>query len=708
MRDVTVLVTQAQSGNREALGALVAAVQDDIWRLQLSRTGSEADAEDATQETFARMIASLTELRDPRAFAGWLYRIALNQALMAGRRRAADAKALAAVASTSREQKEEDAMERSELRQAVRRAVEGLEANLRATIELRYEHDLAYADIARAMDCPEGTVADRLHTAHERLKRALAGAGVAITVALLESELSAAPRSAAPPRLAARVAKSAREFQPDRGISPNGPRRKSVAAGLTVALLAALLLTWWMAPVHHKDEESTASGPSNAGNPVAGPTKSPEAGKLASEDSRPTSPTPPRAGKARLTGRVFERDTERPLAGATVCLFSRSSDPNIAPVKAQSDADGRYSLEALPGSWRIDALAAGHVCYAAERWYAVSIANSPPSDEEVVGATRVDLAADQELTRDLPLVPGVRVAGRIVDDMGAAVPGAAVQFMILAESREGRVGFSGNQFRPGVLFSGVDGRFECDGVWPQGSLGFTVLREGYENGRAGFEIGPQPKETTIVLRRLPGAHVWGTVRDERGQALKGAFVYSGKERMFSPLEVPTNELGRFDYADISADRLFLVWSPGYGLAQFSSDVLPPGGADVRLRAADGRVTGVVVDAQGRPVAGAVVQVTHIGIVNDSCRAWLGFVDPTGRTGLKSNYSDACGYLPGDLRAPSATTSEDGRFEFPGVCLGEGCGIELLAKRDGLPDGNLEVLEPGEARIVMVTDRPGEK
>ncbi|MBI2923089.1 MAG: sigma-70 family RNA polymerase sigma factor [Planctomycetes bacterium] len=87
MRDVTELVKRARGGDREALAALLEAVQDDIWRFQLSRHRSEADAEDATQETFVRMMSSLGELREPGAFRGWLYRIALNEALETGRRR---------------------------------------------------------------------------------------------------------------------------------------------------------------------------------------------------------------------------------------------------------------------------------------------------------------------------------------------------------------------------------------------------------------------------------------------------------------------------------------------------------------------------------------------------------------------------------------------------------------------------------------------
>jgi len=74
------LVEQAVRGDRDALAALVAEVQADVWRLMLSQLRNTADAEDATQETFRQAVASIRDLREPRAFAGWLYRIALDKA----------------------------------------------------------------------------------------------------------------------------------------------------------------------------------------------------------------------------------------------------------------------------------------------------------------------------------------------------------------------------------------------------------------------------------------------------------------------------------------------------------------------------------------------------------------------------------------------------------------------------------------------------
>ncbi len=60
-----------------------------------------------------------------------------------------------------------------ELRDAVRRGLEGLDAALRATIVLRFYADLAVSEIASAMGVPEGTVKSRLHRAVAELRAAL-------------------------------------------------------------------------------------------------------------------------------------------------------------------------------------------------------------------------------------------------------------------------------------------------------------------------------------------------------------------------------------------------------------------------------------------------------------------------------------------------------------------------------------------------------
>ena len=182
MKSCPELVNGAQRDRTaESLGALIAATRDDVFHFLGRHDGDAADAEDATQETFRQMSGSRPSLREPAAFPGWIHRIALRAAHETIRGRGARRK-LAEDLSRNAPATEEAAMsdaERRETRGIVRSAVDALDADLRATVILRYEQGLSYAEIADAMECPEGTVGKRLHTAHERLQKSLAGAGVA-------------------------------------------------------------------------------------------------------------------------------------------------------------------------------------------------------------------------------------------------------------------------------------------------------------------------------------------------------------------------------------------------------------------------------------------------------------------------------------------------------------------------------------------------
>jgi RNA polymerase sigma factor (sigma-70 family) len=82
------LVRRAADGDRDALEAVVRAVQDDLYRLALRMLWHPADAEDATQEILVRLVTRLGAFRGEAAFTTWAYRVAVNHLLTTRRRRA--------------------------------------------------------------------------------------------------------------------------------------------------------------------------------------------------------------------------------------------------------------------------------------------------------------------------------------------------------------------------------------------------------------------------------------------------------------------------------------------------------------------------------------------------------------------------------------------------------------------------------------------
>jgi RNA polymerase sigma-70 factor (ECF subfamily) len=66
------------SGDPTALGGIYEMYGEMIFRYTFRMLGNRSDAEDATAETFLRVLRRSTELRADGAFRTWLFRIARN------------------------------------------------------------------------------------------------------------------------------------------------------------------------------------------------------------------------------------------------------------------------------------------------------------------------------------------------------------------------------------------------------------------------------------------------------------------------------------------------------------------------------------------------------------------------------------------------------------------------------------------------------
>ncbi len=73
------LIKAAAEGSVEDFHKLYEIYSAPIYKFILGMIGSEAEAEDVTQETFIKVFYKLKELKDPGYFKFWLYRIARNE-----------------------------------------------------------------------------------------------------------------------------------------------------------------------------------------------------------------------------------------------------------------------------------------------------------------------------------------------------------------------------------------------------------------------------------------------------------------------------------------------------------------------------------------------------------------------------------------------------------------------------------------------------
>ncbi len=146
-------------------------------RRYLARLGGAADADDLTQETFARVSQALAGFRGEAALSTWIYRIATNVTLDRARRRGFQLEAHAAepsaLATLSTIPVVEDDIARREMSACVRDFVDQLPAEYRTVVVLSELEELPDREIAEVLGISLEAAKIRLHRARARLRRML-------------------------------------------------------------------------------------------------------------------------------------------------------------------------------------------------------------------------------------------------------------------------------------------------------------------------------------------------------------------------------------------------------------------------------------------------------------------------------------------------------------------------------------------------------
>jgi RNA polymerase sigma-70 factor (ECF subfamily) len=77
----TYYIQRVKGGDKEAFAWLVDSYRDMIYTVCLRMLGSEADAEETTQDVFVKAYRSLHSFQGKSKFSTWIYRIAYNQCI---------------------------------------------------------------------------------------------------------------------------------------------------------------------------------------------------------------------------------------------------------------------------------------------------------------------------------------------------------------------------------------------------------------------------------------------------------------------------------------------------------------------------------------------------------------------------------------------------------------------------------------------------
>lgn len=177
------LVAQAKSGSACAFGALYERHRSKIYRVALRILRNQQDAEDAVQQSFQRAFTSLVRFREDSSFSTWMGSIAINEALMMLRQRRST-RTLTGMENDCTDTHPpldfpddqptpEQALARTELRNAVIQAISRLRHNLRVVAVLRVLHGLPSAEIARRLGLSVSAVKGRIFHASRDLRRHL-------------------------------------------------------------------------------------------------------------------------------------------------------------------------------------------------------------------------------------------------------------------------------------------------------------------------------------------------------------------------------------------------------------------------------------------------------------------------------------------------------------------------------------------------------
>jgi RNA polymerase sigma-70 factor (ECF subfamily) len=162
-------------GSAAELRELIDAHYEALYRYAFRLTGSQADAEDLTQEAFGKALARLAQLREADRAKAWLFRILRNLYLHKVR----DEKRhrvipLDAVGDLpGREAEAEPLIEPGQLQ----KALDELDEGFRTPLILFYFEEFSYREIAEQMDLPIGTVMSRLARAKAYLRAKLSANG---------------------------------------------------------------------------------------------------------------------------------------------------------------------------------------------------------------------------------------------------------------------------------------------------------------------------------------------------------------------------------------------------------------------------------------------------------------------------------------------------------------------------------------------------
>ena len=170
-------VQKVLAGDQAAYEPLVEAYQGRIFAFVAGRIRNFSETEDIVQNAFVEAYMHLKSLKSPEKFSGWLRGIALNLS----NKWIQQKHPVVSIDETSQDLTSQvsefplpdlpdEALEKTETKEAVTAAVDALPDIYRESVLLHYMEGMTYPEIAAFLDISESTVTGRLQVARNRLR----------------------------------------------------------------------------------------------------------------------------------------------------------------------------------------------------------------------------------------------------------------------------------------------------------------------------------------------------------------------------------------------------------------------------------------------------------------------------------------------------------------------------------------------------------
>lgn len=174
--ELPLLVNRCLAGDQPSFGELISRFRGQVYGLCYRMLGQREDAEDATQETFVRVVRNLHRWDPERAFEPWLLTIAGNRC------RTRLAKRMRRPGTITLDYPIED--QSVEIRRGKLLAEEmdyvlrSVRKEYRDAFLLFHKHEMCYNEISETLGVPLGTVKTWVHRARRELVVKLSKRGV--------------------------------------------------------------------------------------------------------------------------------------------------------------------------------------------------------------------------------------------------------------------------------------------------------------------------------------------------------------------------------------------------------------------------------------------------------------------------------------------------------------------------------------------------